>query len=192
VRILRLGGEFKEYDNCALLSLHLLMWHRQAEVADAHWLAVNEPQHFPTTARGREWRDRRNATVIQGPLACSPESPPSPSGKVRSHSSVSWRSLRSSWLSSTSVTSARAKTSFASRRMSAWTSIPASVGEHDMADGRSGSRDGRSRIDRVIVIEDRPLGSSPNSGDGGTMAGAVFSGVRGSVVREKGRAGACM
>jgi len=52
----------------ALLSLHLLIRHRQAEVADAHWLAAYEQQHFGTTAHGPEWRDRRNATVIRGPL----------------------------------------------------------------------------------------------------------------------------
>src|ERR1035438_162519 len=52
----------------ALLSLHLLIRHRQAEVTDAYWLAAYEQQHFGTTAHGREWRDRRNATVIRGPL----------------------------------------------------------------------------------------------------------------------------
>jgi hypothetical protein len=53
----------------ALLSLHLLIRHRQAEVTDAHWLAEYEQQHFGTTAHGPEWRDRRNATVLRGPLA---------------------------------------------------------------------------------------------------------------------------
>jgi hypothetical protein len=52
----------------AFLSLHLLIRHRQAEVTDAHWLAAYEQQHFGTTAHGPEWRKRRNATVIQGPL----------------------------------------------------------------------------------------------------------------------------
>jgi hypothetical protein len=52
----------------ALLSLHLLTRHRQAEVTDAHWLAAYEKQHFGTTAHGPEWRDRRNATVISGYL----------------------------------------------------------------------------------------------------------------------------
>lgn len=44
----------------------------------------------------------------------------------------------------------------------------------------------------MIAIEDTPPGSSLNFADGGAMAGAVIRGVRGSVVREKGRAGACM
>ena len=52
----------------ALLSLHLLIRHRQAEVTDAHWLAAYEQQHFGITAHGPEWRDRRNATVIPGHL----------------------------------------------------------------------------------------------------------------------------
>lgn len=52
----------------ALLSLHLLVRHRQAEVTDAHWLAAYEQQHFGTTAHGPEWRDRRNATIIPGHL----------------------------------------------------------------------------------------------------------------------------
>lgn len=52
----------------ALLSLHLLIRHRQAEVTDAHWLAAYEQQHFGTTVHGPEWRDRRNATVISGRL----------------------------------------------------------------------------------------------------------------------------
>ncbi len=52
----------------AVLSLHLLIRHRQAEVTDAHWLAAYEQQHFGTTAHGPEWRDRRNATVIPGHL----------------------------------------------------------------------------------------------------------------------------
>jgi hypothetical protein len=52
----------------ALLSLHLLVRHRQAEVTDAHWLAAYEQRHFGITAHGPEWRDRRNATVIPGQL----------------------------------------------------------------------------------------------------------------------------
>ena len=52
----------------AMLSLHLLIRHRQAEVTDAHWLATYEQQHFGATAHGPKWRERRNATVIPGPL----------------------------------------------------------------------------------------------------------------------------
>jgi hypothetical protein len=52
----------------ALLSLHLLIRHRQAEVTDAEWLGKYEQQHFGTTAHGPEWRDRRNATAIKGYL----------------------------------------------------------------------------------------------------------------------------
>jgi hypothetical protein len=52
----------------ALLSLHLLIRHRQAEITDAHWLAAYEQRHFGITAHGPEWRDRRNATVIPGHL----------------------------------------------------------------------------------------------------------------------------
>jgi hypothetical protein len=50
------------------LSVHLLIRHRQAEVADAHWLADYEQRHFGTIAHGPQWRDRRNATTIPGPL----------------------------------------------------------------------------------------------------------------------------
>lgn len=52
----------------ALLSLHLLIRHRQAEVTDAEWLAEYEKKHFGTTAHGPEWRDRRNATAVPGYL----------------------------------------------------------------------------------------------------------------------------
>lgn len=52
----------------ALLSLHLLIRHRQAEVTDAHWLAAYEKEHFGRVVHGPEWRDRRNATVIPGSL----------------------------------------------------------------------------------------------------------------------------
>jgi hypothetical protein len=62
----------------ALLSLHLLIRHRQTEVTDAHWLAAYEQQHFGITAHGPEWRNRRNATVIPdylGALARIPAFP---------------------------------------------------------------------------------------------------------------------
>jgi hypothetical protein len=52
----------------AFLSLHLLIRHRQAELADAHWLADYEQRHFSTIAHGPQWRDCRNAIRISGPL----------------------------------------------------------------------------------------------------------------------------
>lgn len=48
----------------AVLSMHLMARHRQAEIADAHWLSDYESRHFGETVHGPTWRARRNSTPV--------------------------------------------------------------------------------------------------------------------------------
>ena len=54
----------------AFLAVHLLVRHRQAEVADARWLAEYEEERFDNVPRahGPTWADRRDATFVGGPF----------------------------------------------------------------------------------------------------------------------------
>jgi hypothetical protein len=54
----------------AFLAVHLLVRHRQPEVADAHWLAECEEERFDDEPRahGPDWTDRRDATYVAGPF----------------------------------------------------------------------------------------------------------------------------